>query len=1085
MATQVMGQSSGGGSLFSNSSNMGMALPNDMYDLHELSKAELAAPQLIMLANVALTGEVNGSCCDYLVGEERQMAELMPVGDNNFSDSEGEGLEESAELKGDPSGLVNMELRSLELNAVEPQPVFEASPAPETYNSNKDLPPETLGTEDKCKNLKAKPFRCKPCQYEAESEEQFVHHIRVHSAKKFFVEESAEKQAKARESGSCTAEEGDFSKGPIRCDRCGYNTNRYDHYTAHLKHHTRAGDNERVYKCIICTYTTVSEYHWRKHLRNHFPRKVYTCSKCNYFSDRKNNYVQHVRTHTGERPYKCELCPYSSSQKTHLTRHMRTHSGEKPFKCDQCSYVASNQHEVTRHARQVHNGPKPLNCPHCDYKTADRSNFKKHVELHVNPRQFNCPVCDYAASKKCNLQYHFKSKHPTCPSKTMDVSKVKLKKIKKREADLHSHPTWDKTETEQTKTKGEMPAKKNEKPAKVEKKDVSKEKKSCGSVSVVQVTTRTRKSATEAKAAETKHIDVHTGNNKEKVSKAKKNKRKADAEAHPSDEPVNEEPATKKKKKMESKSKNSTEVPKDDSKTEQTKGDDKKQNTSVKKGAKKKAQKGKSSKKGSRPAQETQKETEPPSMELAQGEVSSVPALTQVVVTPTGSTQPGLPSPMDIAQTGPAQMEQPPPMEPPQREPPSSLELPQREPPLPMELPPREPPPPMEPAQRELPSPMELPQREPPPPIEPPKMEQPLPMEHDQREPPPPIEPPKMEQPLPMEPDQMEPPPPIESQRGHCQKKLLCPLDHAQVEVAPTGPPHTGSVQKEPPAAMEPPLQVKTITKRSSPRKESTKEKSSTRSEVVRQEQVLIEVGLVPVRDSQLLNGSKRAQDLPAPSSASPKGNSGRDETPKDQEIGSDGEGNKIAPLKKVGTEEAGESLATLAAPKESTSVLSSEQNSNVSDGETLHAKCQTGSAGLCEMEVDTEQNTDSVPVKASAAEPPVPSPTVTASPPITLAENESPEIDEDEGIHSHDGSDLSDNMSEGSDDSGLHGARPMPQEASSKNGKEGLAVKVTEGEFVCIFCDRSFRKEKDYSKHLNRHLVNVYFLEKAAEGQE
>ncbi|XP_036057141.1 RE1-silencing transcription factor [Onychomys torridus] len=1066
MATQVMGQSSGGGGLFSNSGNMGMALPNDMYDLHELSKAELAAPQLIMLANVALTGEVSGSCCDYLVGEERQMAELMPVGDSNFSDSEGEGLEESAELKGDPSGLVHMELRSLELNTVEPQPVFEPSAAPETYNSNKDLPPETLGTEDKCKNLKAKPFRCKPCQYEAESEEQFVHHIRVHSAKKFFVEESAEKQAKARESGSCTAEEGDFSKGPIRCDRCGYNTNRYDHYTAHLKHHTRAGDNERVYKCIICTYTTVSEYHWRKHLRNHFPRKVYTCSKCNYFSDRKNNYVQHVRTHTGERPYKCELCPYSSSQKTHLTRHMRTHSGEKPFKCDQCSYVASNQHEVTRHARQVHNGPKPLNCPHCDYKTADRSNFKKHVELHVNPRQFNCPVCDYAASKKCNLQYHFKSKHPTCPSKMMDVSKVKLKKIKKREADSHSNSTSEKTETEQTKTKGELSAKKNEKPVKAEKKDVSKEKKSCGNVSVGQVTTRTRKSATETQAAEPKPTDVQTGNNKEKVSKAKKNKRKVDAEAHPSDEPVNEEPVTKKKRKIaESKPQNSTEVPKDDSKTEGTKRGSKKQ------GAKKKAPKGKSSKKGSRAAQETQKDTAPAEPPSTEGEVSSVPALTQGVVTPTGSSQPGLPSPMDIAQTGPAQREPPLPVELPQRELPSPLDLPQSEPPPPpLDLPQREPPPPMDLPQREPPPPMDLPQREPPPP----------PMDLPQREPPPPMESPKM-----------EPPPPMESQRGHCQQKLLCSLDHAQVEVAQTGPPHMGPVQRELPAVMEPPLQVKPVTKRSSPRKESTKEKLSTQSEVVRQEQVLIGVGLVPVRDGQLLNGSQSAQDLPAPSSALPKGNSRRDKTPKDQEIGSDGEGNKIAPLKKVGTEGAGESLATLPAPKESTSVLSSEQNSNVSDGETLHAQCQTDSAGVCEMEVDTEQNTDSVPVKASAAEPvaplpPVPSPTVTASPPLTLPENESPEIDEDEGIHSHDGSDLSDNMSEGSDDSGLHGARPMPQEASSKSGKEGLAVKITEGgEFVCIFCDRSFGKEKDYSKHLNRHLVNVYFLEKAAEGQE
>lgn len=101
-------------------------------------------------------------------------------------------------------------------------------------------------------------------------------------------------------------------------------------------------------------------------------------------------------------------------------------AGERPFKCESCNYLAANQHEVTRHARQVHNGPKPLSCPYCDYKTADRSNYKKHVELHLNPRQFLCPLCKYAASKKCNLQYHIKSRHAGC-NVAMDISKVKLR----------------------------------------------------------------------------------------------------------------------------------------------------------------------------------------------------------------------------------------------------------------------------------------------------------------------------------------------------------------------------------------------------------------------------------------------------------------------------------------------------------------------------------------------------------------------------------------------------------------------------------------------------------------------------------
>lgn len=264
--------------------------------------------------------------------------------------------------------------------------------------------------------------------------------------------------------------------------------------------------------------------------------------------------------------------------------------------------MASNQHEVTRHARQVHNGPKPLNCPHCDYKTADRSNFKKHVELHVNPRQFNCPVCDYAASKKCNLQYHFKSKHPTCPSKTMDVSKVKLKKTKRREADLHrdaaAAAATEQTDTEQAKTKGvDASARRSERPVKGVGKDVPKEKKPCSNASVVQVTTRTRKSAVETKAAEGKHTDGQTGNNAEKSSKAKKSKRKMDAEAHPSAEPVTEGPVTKKKK-TESKPKTSGEVPKG-SRVEDRKAD-KQQSASIKKGGKKTALKTKTAKKGSK-----------------------------------------------------------------------------------------------------------------------------------------------------------------------------------------------------------------------------------------------------------------------------------------------------------------------------------------------------------------------------------------------------------------------------------------------------------------------------------------------------
>ncbi|XP_073493029.1 RE1-silencing transcription factor [Phyllobates terribilis] len=502
MATQMVSQPSGS-NLFCNSGNFGIG---DMYGLHDLSKAEMAAPRLIMLANVALTGEANNGCCDYSMDEDRQMAELTTVYDTSYSDSDGERMElEESNIAGESDLLETMD--------EEPSGVQEEKPCdqqPTSPGTSLEVEPEKKNetppsrTEDKTKCVKSKPFRCRPCQYKAESEEEFVHHIKDHSAKRFIDHDS---NKNLQDSGSCSPEEVDFSKGPIRCDRCGYNTNRLDHYLAHLKHHNKASDNERVYKCTICTYTTVSEYHWKKHLRNHFPRIVYTCSQCSYFSDRKNNYIQHIRTHTGERPYQCFMCPYSSSQKTHLTRHMRTHSGEKPFKCEQCSYVASNQHEVTRHARQVHNGPKPLTCPHCNYKTADRSNFKKHVELHVNPRQFMCPVCDYAASKKCNLQYHIKSRHSGCADITMDVSKVKLR-TKKGDATGSDVDSSKQEEKENSDVKSEPPEKKSDVKPKVDKEKGVKVKRAA-SPPVGQITTRSHKST--SKTEEDKNPDKGKG----------------------------------------------------------------------------------------------------------------------------------------------------------------------------------------------------------------------------------------------------------------------------------------------------------------------------------------------------------------------------------------------------------------------------------------------------------------------------------------------------------------------------------------------------------------------------------------------
>nr|XP_019966278.1 PREDICTED: RE1-silencing transcription factor B-like isoform X1 [Paralichthys olivaceus] len=443
---------------------VGVSVVEEGQSLNDMPRNTLPAPQLVMLANVAAVTAGEGGVGDGSTADEKEMMELKTVG-CSYSDSEDENIisrysydnqnhrevciieypESPAPLNavvvsgnraGDGEEDDGEKAEDLS-HRLQPCPSTDTK-TPQQVTKRKDGPaPVTEGAKKK------KPFHCKPCHFQAQNEQQFVEHLSTHSVSKMMVVNRVEGRSKTKAKEFVTPEsqppsggEGDGSgetgvttgdiKGLIRCERCGYNTNRYDHYIAHLKHHSKEGEDHRVFKCTLCPYTTVSQYHWRKHLRNHFPSKLHTCSQCSYFSDRKSNYIQHIRTHTGVRPFQCLYCDYSSSQKTHLTRHMRTHSGERPFKCESCNYLAANQHEVTRHARQVHNGPKPLSCPYCDYKTADRSNFKKHVELHLNPRQFLCPLCKYAASKKCNLQYHIKSRHSGCDV-SVDVSKVKLR----------------------------------------------------------------------------------------------------------------------------------------------------------------------------------------------------------------------------------------------------------------------------------------------------------------------------------------------------------------------------------------------------------------------------------------------------------------------------------------------------------------------------------------------------------------------------------------------------------------------------------------------------------------------------------
>ncbi|XP_063771362.1 RE1-silencing transcription factor [Pseudophryne corroboree] len=903
MATQLVSQASSS-SLFCNSGSFGIG---DVYGLHDLSKTEMAAPRLIMLANVALTGEVRDGCADYALEEDRQMAELTTVYENSFSDSDGERMEmEESSLENESPIFETMEVEPSE---VQGEKLCDHQAA--SHETSSEEEPEKnvetkSATEDKNKCIKSKPFRCRPCQYKAESEEEFVHHIKDHSAKKFIDHDT---NKNVQDSGSCASEEVDFSKGPIRCDRCGYNTNRFDHYLAHLKHHNKTTDNERVYKCTICTYTTVSEYHWKKHLRNHFPRIVYTCSQCSYFSDRKNNYIQHIRTHTGERPYQCIMCPYSSSQKTHLTRHMRTHSGEKPFKCEQCSYVASNQHEVTRHARQVHNGPKPLTCPHCNYKTADRSNFKKHVELHVNPRQFLCPVCDYAASKKCNLQYHIKSRHSGCADITMDVSKVKLR-TKKGDIACSDLEANKQEEKENSEVRAESTERKYDGKVKSDKEKCVKAKQAASS-SIGQITTRSHKMTSNK-------IDQASSNDK-RTLKAKCAKRKSSVV---SEKPLKLNDARNtniKKRRLAQKNLHMQNLPKKEIRARKSQ----RQKVCLKKKNKQnKPFKNKFRKKTkTRTAEITKSKSSKPhkdrdtEQKKIQNESDNITDVPEVVNCPPSA--PVRPDDQILASEVVESIEQ--------------------------------------------------------------------------------------------------------EQENKTEDHIENVLSDTSIIVNSV----PGEIIKEPivlPSELETEMVIKDVE-----HSDNSVINSNTEQPVIEtQSSSIMETSnnIFQETESQVTNA---ADSLHLHDSHC---------DPTSDESGTNSDLNSI----EVNEEQPEQNTNDMG---ELPSTPSVEHLNDHNPKDIAHSSCDASN-------------------------------------------NESTEIEEDEGIHSHEGSDISDNVSERSDDSGLNGLQSVQEniDAQPNVALSSVGTSLSTESFVCIFCDRAFKKVEEYTKHLKRHLVNVYYLEKAAQDR-
>ena len=57
------------------------------------------------------------------------------------------------------------------------------------------------------------------------------------------------------------------------------------------------------------------------------------------------------QVHQNQIMYYCDICSYSTSRKQHLSYHQLVHTGEKPHKCHSCSYSTAVRSNLIKHFR--------------------------------------------------------------------------------------------------------------------------------------------------------------------------------------------------------------------------------------------------------------------------------------------------------------------------------------------------------------------------------------------------------------------------------------------------------------------------------------------------------------------------------------------------------------------------------------------------------------------------------------------------------------------------------------------------------------------------------------------------------------
>ncbi|XP_035432533.2 zinc finger protein 99-like [Spodoptera frugiperda] len=191
-------------------------------------------------------------------------------------------------------------------------------------------------------------------------------------------------------------------------------------------------DDNKYYKCPICSDLFKSNFSVSVHYRVHFNNRVHACFMCSKVMSTTGTLRLHMKEHHNTlKICVCKYCSKTYVAYANLTRHERIHLKDKSLskyyrhKCSYCNKPFSDATTLRAHM-MIHGNDlkkKAYICNNCKLGFKFKCNLVTHIVSGVCEKPYECDYCHMKFVRKKNVRKHILNVH----MKTKNWSRIKVK----------------------------------------------------------------------------------------------------------------------------------------------------------------------------------------------------------------------------------------------------------------------------------------------------------------------------------------------------------------------------------------------------------------------------------------------------------------------------------------------------------------------------------------------------------------------------------------------------------------------------------------------------------------------------------